>query len=119
MHKTVFRGFENVKICTAGKLITFFHLKETAVGSYSLLVEAYGVHIPVQKNTCKRWFRRFKSGDFDVKDKERPGQPKKLERADLQALLDEDSTQTLKQWAEALILAKSTISERPQASEKI
>jgi len=31
------------------------------------------------------WFRLFKSGDFNLKDKERLGQPKKFEDAELQA----------------------------------
>lgn len=101
-----------------GSLITFFHLKKTAAESYRLLVEAYGEHALTQK-TCERWFKRFKSGDFDIKDKERPGQPKKFENADLQALLDKDSTQTLKQLAKALNVTQSTISERLHALGKI
>ena len=39
---------------------------------------------------------RFKSGDFGLEDEERPGQPKKFEDEDLEALLDEDSCQTHK-----------------------
>ncbi|XP_012220520.1 L-xylulose reductase isoform X2 [Linepithema humile] len=35
-----------------------------------------------------------KSGDFDTEDKERSGRPKTFEDADLQALLDENDTQT-------------------------
>ena len=46
-------------------LIFCFHLKKTAAESYRLLREAYGEHAPSQ-GTCERWFRRFKSGDFDV-----------------------------------------------------
>ena len=82
-------NFVQEKDVLRGSLITFFHLKKTAAESYRLLVEAYGEHALTQK-TCERWFKRFKSGDFDIKDKERPGQPKKFEDADLQALLDED-----------------------------
>jgi hypothetical protein len=65
-------------------------------------LETYGEHIITQK-TCERWFQRFKTGEFDVKDKARPGQPKKVEDADLQALFDEDSSQTLKQLSSALL----------------
>ena len=51
----------------------FFHLKKTTAESYQLLVEAYGVHALTQK-ICERWLKRFISGDFDLKDKGRPGQ---------------------------------------------
>ena len=47
--------------------LTFcFHLKKTTFESYQLLQEAYGEHVPSQ-DTYERWFRRFKSGDFDTR----------------------------------------------------
>ena len=54
-----------------------------------MLVEAFGEQVPTVK-TCERWFQRFKSGDFDVDDKECGKPPKRYEDAELQALLDED-----------------------------
>ena len=45
--------------------------------------------------------------------------PKKFEGAELQALLDEDSTQTLKQLAKALGVDQGTISRRLYAISKI
>lgn len=51
-------------------------------------------------------FRRIKTGDFDIKDKEIPDQPKKLEDKELQALLDEDDTQTQQQMADRLIVGR-------------
>ena len=80
-------------------LIFCFHLKKIAAESYRLLGEAYGEHAPSQK-TCERWFQRFKIGDFDVANKEHGKPPKKYEDVELQALLDEDDSQTQKQLAE-------------------
>lgn len=40
-----------------------FHLKNTVAESYRMLREDYGEYAPSQ-DTCERWFRRFKSGDF-------------------------------------------------------
>ena len=57
-------------------------MKKTAAEIYQLLIEAYVGHAIAQK-TYKQWFKHFESGDFDVKDKERPGQPKNFEDADL------------------------------------
>ena len=53
----------------------------------------YSEHALAER-TCQKWFARFKSGDFDLEDEERPGQPKKFEDEELEALLDEDRCQT-------------------------
>lgn len=42
------------------------------------------------------WFPRFNSGDFNMKDKERPVQPKSCNK-ELEALLVEVSRQTLEE----------------------
>ena len=77
-----------------------FHLKKSAAEPYRLLREAYGEHAP-SLDTCERWFRRFKSGDFDTRQGTRKTS-KKFEDVELQASLDEDDTQTRKQLAEQL-----------------
>ena len=48
------------------------------------------------------FFRRFKDGDFSVEDKPRSGQSKKLEDKKLEALLEEDQSQTQEELAESL-----------------
>lgn len=73
-------------------LLYFFFAKKSAAESHRLLVETYGEHA-LSKTQCTEWFHRFKSGDFDVTDKERPGGPKKFEDEDLETLLDEDPSQ--------------------------
>jgi len=67
--------------------------------------------------TCEYWFRLFKSGNFD--SKERLGQPKKFEDAELQALLDENLARMLEELAQTLNIDKSTVSDRLQAMRKI
>ena len=66
------------------------YLKKSAAKTHRLLVDIYGEHVP-SKTSCKEWFRRFNSDDFDMRDKEREGAPKKFEDTELQALLEEDS----------------------------
>ena len=41
--------------------------------------------------TCREWFQRFKSGDFDVEDRHGGGKENIFEDSELEALLDEDS----------------------------
>ena len=50
--------------------IFYFHLRKTAAELYQLLREAYGEHV-TSENTCGRWFRRFKSDDFDMRRERR------------------------------------------------
>ena len=62
--------------------------------------------------TYRDWFRRFKSGDFDRKDEEFPGQPKKLEDEDLKALLDKDHLQIFKQLSDTFNVTEMAVSKR-------
>jgi len=48
-------------------------------------------------NHSFKWFKKFKSGDFDMRNEERGKPPKKFEDSKLQALLDEDDAQTQQQ----------------------
>lgn len=95
-------------------LLLLFDLKKTAAEAHQTLVEAYGDEAPSQ-TTCKCWFQRFKAGDFDLENKGRGKPPKKFEDADLQELLDQNTTQTEKELARALGVDQATISRRLHA----
>ena len=83
------------KVFLQGVLLHYFNMKKTAAESYRILVEVYGEH-NLAKQTCKKWFARFKSGDFGLEHEERPGQPKKFEDEELGALLDFKISKRLK-----------------------
>jgi len=82
-------------------LIFCFNWKKNAAEAHRMLIEVYGDTAPTDKS-CREWFRRFKVGDFNVEDKPRSGQPKKFEDKELEALLEEDQSQTQEQLAESL-----------------
>jgi histone-lysine N-methyltransferase SETMAR len=88
-------------------LLYYFNINKNASEAHRLLAEAYPKY-----SMCQNWFRRFKDGDFDVEDKDRPGQPKKFEDAELEQLLDEDSCQTQKELADTLGVTQQAISVR-------
>lgn len=92
-------------------LIYFFNLKKSAAESHRLLVEAYNEDA-LSERTCREWFQKFKKGDFDVNDKGRSGRPKIYEDADLEKLLDEDSSQTQKELALSLEVTQQAVSHR-------
>ena len=68
-----------------------------------MLVEVYGT-ASIDKSCHREWFRRFKDGDFkdEVEEKLRSGQPKKFEDKELEALLEEDQSQTQEELAKSL-----------------
>ena len=74
-------------------------MKKTAGESHRILVEIYGEHALAER-TCQKWFARFKSSDFGLEDEECPGQHKKFEDEELEALLDKDCCQTQEELAE-------------------
>lgn len=92
-------------------LLFCFNLRKSAAEAHRLMVEAYGEH-GLSEPSCREWFRRFKTGDFSVQEKERAGQPKKFEDEELQAIIKEDPCQTLEEIAQTLNVERSTVGKR-------
>ena len=92
-------------------LIFCYNWKKSASEAHRMLVEVYGNNAPTDKS-CREWFRRFKNGDFGVEDKPRCRQPKKFENKELEVLLDDDTTQTQEELAEALEVNQQVVSVR-------
>ena len=99
-------------------LLFLFHQKKQAIEDDRLLVETYGEYAPVIR-TCETWFRQFESGDFDLTDNEHPGAAKKFEDEEMQALLDEDPTQSQQQLAQTLNVTRGAICQCLKAMGKI
>lgn len=95
-------------------MIFLFHLNKKAAVGHRKLEDAYGAGAPSLK-TCQEWYRRFKSGDFHLEDKERTGRPKAFEDKELQELLDADPYCSRGKLAEALNISKSSMSKRLKA----
>jgi len=66
---------------------------------------------------CFEWFKKFKSGDFDVRNEEHGKASKKFEDSELQALLDEDDAQT-QQLADQLNVRREVVSIRLKSMGK-
>ena len=101
-------NFVAQKVFLRGVLLHYFNMKKTATESHRILVEVYGEHA-LAARTCQKWFARFKSDDFGLEDEERPGQPKKFEDEELEALLDEDCCQTQEELGEFLVVTQAAI----------
>lgn len=101
--------FEPNKYHLREALFFCFNLKKRAADGHQMLCETCGEHAPLIK-TCEYWFRRFKSGDYDIKDKGREGKPVKFEDDELEELLDQDLCQTQEELAETLEVTQQAIS---------
>ena len=77
-------------------LLHFFISKKTAAERHHILVKVYSEHA-VSETTCIDWFWRFKSGDFDLSNKDRGKQPKKIWRCRIADIAGRkfNSTQTI------------------------
>jgi len=93
------------------EVLIFFNWKKSAAKAHRMLVEVYGT-ASIDKSCHREWFRRFKDGDFkdEVEEKLRSGQPKKFEDKELEALLEEDQSQTQEELAKSLGVTQQTIS---------
>jgi len=105
---------EHIRHC----LLFCFHQKKSAADAHRIICETYGENV-VAIRTCANWFKRFKNGDFDISDKERSGRPAAVKEDKLQALLNENSTQSTRELALQLGVDHSTIVRRLNAMGKI
>ncbi|XP_015110101.1 uncharacterized protein LOC107036574 isoform X3 [Diachasma alloeum] len=94
-----------------------FQQGKKAIEACDSICSTLGSNI-VSYDTCKYWYKRFKNKDFDLNDRERPGQPLKFEDVKLKELLDKDSTQTQKELAAQLGVTQAAVSKRLRAMRK-
>lgn len=99
-------------------MLYFFNANWSAAVTYRHMLATYG-NRSVSHTTCRQWFRRFREGNFDLKDKLRENRPKKFENHQLQTLLDDDDTQSQTALAEQLGVTQRAISIRLHAMGKI
>ena len=107
-------NFVPEKVFFRGVLLHYFNIKQTAAEKHRILMEVYCEHVLAER-TCQKWFARFKSGDFGLENEERPGQTKKFEDEELEALLDENCCQTQEELSESLGVIQAAISKRLKA----
>jgi len=68
-----------------------------------MICAAYGENT-VSHTTYKRWYQKFRQGDFSLEDEPRAGCPQKIETDGLEALLDINSAQIEKELDISLAL---------------
>ena len=102
-------------------LIFFFYSKKTAAEAHRELQKVYG-NAALNETTSRDWFRRFKDGNFNVKDHPHEGRPKTFEDADViyYELLKPYETITRERYRTQLIrLSRALREKRPQYEQRL
>jgi transposase len=68
----------------------------------------YGVD-SISHSNCRKWFLRFKEGDYSVEDQPRLGRPSKTDEEELEAIRQRDPSQTQAEMAEPLGVHQTTV----------
>ena len=89
-------------------LLYEFHKGVNASTAARSIQSAYGDNA-VNERSCRRWFSRFRSGDFSLKDEPKEGRPKKLDSEVLEAIVSENPTITTRELAEQLNVTHTTV----------
>lgn len=86
-----------------------FKLGHTAAEAYRNIIKVWG-----DNSLCERsvnnWFAKFRSGDFDLENQDRGRPPTLVDNGQLKALIEEDTTKTVRELAADLQVDASTIS---------
>jgi len=81
------------------------------------ICEVYGEVISVRK--CQEWFARFRSGDFDLKDRQRSGRPSVLDNDVLKTMVESDPRLSTRELATKLNTSQSTIDRHLHEINKV
>ena len=88
-----------------------FHQWKSASQTHTSIWSILGGEV-VSKSMCEFWFRRFWTENFYVNELEHSGATSKVKSVDLQAQLDNDSSQTQQKLAETLGVCQQAIFKR-------
>lgn len=73
----------------------------------------------VSARTCRRWYERFKSDNFELEDESRSGRPQEIDNEILEALLDEDMAQSSCKLAKQVNTSHKTVLTHLRETEKV
>ena len=93
-----------------GHLRLFFYRKgKNVTHAANEICAVYGEG--VTDRTVRKWFARFKAGDFNPKDQERSDRPSTTDKDQIKTLIENNPRYTTGKLAEMLNMSKSTIHE--------
>ena len=88
-----------------------FQLKKNVAEAQEMICSALREDA-VFYTTCKKWFQRFKSGNFDLNNEKRPRQPMKVNDEELEQLLEENFCRIQSELVQEFRVTRQAISKR-------
>ena len=95
--------------------IHFRHLKlyEFRKGSFVTIATknicaVYGENA-LSSRTCRKWFQRFRAGNFCLEDEERSGRPPQTDEDKIRDLVEKSRSLTVQEMSNVLKIPKTTI----------
>ena len=74
-----------------------FHRSQKAAEAARDICIVYGEGV-IGESTARKWFAKFKNGNFDIDDTPRSGRPSEFDEDYLKAFLKEEGRQTSREW---------------------
>lgn len=89
-------------------LLYYFRKGKKAAQVHKKICEVYGDNC-ITERTCQKWFTKFRSGDFSLKDEQRSGRPNEVEDDEIKAIIESDRHATVRELGEKLKVSHTTI----------
>ncbi|CAK9802842.1 Histone-lysine N-methyltransferase SETMAR [Anthophora quadrimaculata] len=89
-------------------LLFYFHKGKKAAEAHKEICEVYGVDCLTER-TCQNWFKKFRSGDFSLKDDQRSGRPSEVDDDKMKAIIESNCHITVREIAKQLNVSHTTI----------
>lgn len=90
-------------------MLFYYRKGKNAAKACMKICSVYG-HDAVNDSTCRKWFRRFREGNFDVKDAIRTGRPVTTDDAEMKKLVQSDCHASTRQLALTLAMSATNVS---------
>ncbi|EFN76009.1 Histone-lysine N-methyltransferase SETMAR, partial [Harpegnathos saltator] len=79
-------------------LLFYFRKGKKATEAHKEICEVYGVGC-ITERTCQNWFKKFRSGDFSLKDDQRSGRPSEVDEDKMKAIIESNRHITVREIA--------------------
>ncbi|XP_029679587.1 histone-lysine N-methyltransferase SETMAR-like [Formica exsecta] len=89
-------------------LLFYFRKGKNARQACEKLRKVYGDDA-LQERQCQNWFKKFRAGDFDLKDAPRSGRPTEVDDDKIKALIKSNPRYTTREIAETLKISQKSV----------